>query len=233
MFHAAAFLKYPLPFGHRSRVLRFKVFLSRMLPVTVRVDYATSDGTAQAGQDYEATSGTLTFAPRETAKIIDVRVLKDSHDEGDERMTMTLSNPRPSSRLRLQDATAPGKIINSDPDAEGVDRALRSHGGGSGAGCGGPPDAGEAGTRRRGAHRRAADRPRPGVRSRPARISDVQRGRCVRPWAADERARSAAGLVLLADCGDRRRGASSRSGAAVRRRASRAGRLAARKRGAM
>ena len=115
VFHAAAFLKYPLPFGHRSRVLRFKVFLSRMLPVTVRVDYATSDGTAQAGQDYEATSGTLTFAPRETAKIIDVRVLKDSHDEGDERMTMTLSNPRPSSRLRLQDATAPGKIINSDP----------------------------------------------------------------------------------------------------------------------
>ena len=115
VFHAAAFLKYPLPFGHRSRVLRFKVFLSRMLPVTVRVDYATSDGTAQAGQDYEATSGTLTFAPRETAKIIDVRVLKDSHDEGDERMTMTLSNPRPSSRLRLQDATAPGRIINTDP----------------------------------------------------------------------------------------------------------------------
>ena len=115
VFHAAAFLKYPLPFGHRSRVLRFKVFLSRMLPVTVRVDYATSDGTAQAGQDYEATSGTLTFAPRETAKIIDVRVLKDSHDEGDETMTMTLSNPRPSSRLRLQDATAPGRIINSDP----------------------------------------------------------------------------------------------------------------------
>ena len=115
VFHAAAFLKYPLPFGHRSRVLRFKVFLSRMLPVTVRVDYATSDGTAQAGQDYEATSGTLTFAPRETAKTIDVRVLKDSHDEGDETMTMTLSNPRPSSRLRLQDATAPGRIINSDP----------------------------------------------------------------------------------------------------------------------
>ncbi len=115
VFHAAAFLKYPLPFGHRSRVLRFKVFLSRMLPVTVRVDYATSDGTAQAGQDYEATSGTLTFAPRETTKIIDVRVLKDSHDEGDETMTMTLSNPRPSSRLRLQDATAPGRIINSDP----------------------------------------------------------------------------------------------------------------------
>ena len=115
VFDAAAFMEYPIPSNERFRVLRFKVFLSRMLPVTVRVDYATSDGTARAGSDYRATSGTLTFRPGETAKSVGVRVLDDSHDEGKERMTLTLSNPRPSSRVRLQHPTARGTIINADP----------------------------------------------------------------------------------------------------------------------
>ena len=44
------------------------------------------------------------------------------------------------------------------PDAESVDRTLRAHRGGSGAGCGGGPDADRAGPRRRGAPRRAEDR---------------------------------------------------------------------------
>ncbi len=35
---------------------------------TVTVDYATADGTANAGSDYVARSGTLSFAPGETAK---------------------------------------------------------------------------------------------------------------------------------------------------------------------
>ena len=95
--------------------LNFRVFLSRILRQTVRIDYATSDGTATAGSDYRATSGTLTFRPGETAKTISVPVLEDSHDEGDERLTLTLSNPRPASRVRLDDATAEGVIANADP----------------------------------------------------------------------------------------------------------------------
>ena len=90
--------------------LDFRVFLSRILRQTVRIDYATSDGTATAGSDYRATSGTLTFRPGETTKTISVPVLDDSHDEGDERLTLTLSNPRPASRVRLDDATAEGVI---------------------------------------------------------------------------------------------------------------------------
>ena len=50
-------------------------------------------------------------------------------------------------------------------DAEGVDRALRAHGGRAGTGCGGRPGAGEAGARRRGPPRRAADWARAAVRS--------------------------------------------------------------------
>ena len=39
----------------------FKVRLSRAALGVVTVDYATADGTAVAGEDYTATSGTLTF----------------------------------------------------------------------------------------------------------------------------------------------------------------------------
>ena len=95
--------------------LNFRVFLSRRLRIPVQVDYATSDGTAHAGSDYRAASGTLTFRPGETAKTIPVPVLEDSHNEGYESMTLTLSNPHPWRRVRLHDATATGTIGNADP----------------------------------------------------------------------------------------------------------------------
>ena len=94
--------------------LQFRVFLSRRLRIPVSVDYATSDITATAGADYPATSGTLTFAPGETAKTISVPVFEDSHDEDHERLMLTLSNPHPWRRVRLHDATAIGLIANSD-----------------------------------------------------------------------------------------------------------------------
>lgn len=43
--------------------------------VPVTVNYATSDVTAQAGRDYQSTSGTLRFAPGELAKTVNVSVL--------------------------------------------------------------------------------------------------------------------------------------------------------------
>lgn len=58
----------------------------------VTVDYATSDGTAHAGDDYDAASGTLTFAPGETAKTIDVRVRGDLAPENNETFFITLRN---------------------------------------------------------------------------------------------------------------------------------------------
>ena len=105
--------------AHELRLMRhtlqFRVFLSRRLRIPVRVDYATSDVTATAGADYPATSGTLTFAPGETAKTISVPVFEDGHDEDHETLTLTLSNPHPWRRVRLHDATATGTIANADP----------------------------------------------------------------------------------------------------------------------
>ena len=92
--------------------LAFAVTLSRAASSTVTVDYATADGSAQAGSDYTATSGTLTFAAGDTEETVEVAVLDDSHDEGEETMTLRLSNP---SEGRLADAEATGTIENTDP----------------------------------------------------------------------------------------------------------------------
>ncbi len=95
----------------------FTVTLSRAGTATVTVDYATSDGSspngATAGADYTAASGTLTFAPGETAKTISVPVIDDSHDEVQEIFTLTLSNAS-GDNAWLSDATATGTIENTD-----------------------------------------------------------------------------------------------------------------------
>lgn len=60
---------------------------------TVSVDFATADGTAEAGSDYTATSGTLTFAHGETEKSFSVPIADDDVAEGNETFTVALSNP--------------------------------------------------------------------------------------------------------------------------------------------
>jgi len=60
---------------------------------TVTVQYATSDGTAAAGLDYTAASGTLTFAPGQTSQEISVPILEDAVDEAAESIVVTLSGP--------------------------------------------------------------------------------------------------------------------------------------------
>ena len=96
----------------KDAVLTFVVTLDRAAGGTVTVDYATENGSATAGQDYTATSGTLRFEAGDTAKTIEVAVLDDSHDEGEETLTLRLSNP---SGGRLVDAEATGTIENRDP----------------------------------------------------------------------------------------------------------------------
>ena len=93
-------------------VLVFAVTLSRAASGTLTVNYATSDGTATAGTDYTAASGTLTFTAGESSKTIEVTVLDDSHDEGEETLTLRLSDP---SGGRVTAGEATGTIENTDP----------------------------------------------------------------------------------------------------------------------
>ena len=92
--------------------LDFAVTLDKASAGAVTVDYATADGTATAGADYTATSGTLTFAAGETAKTVSVPVLDDAIDEGSETFTLTLSN---ATGARIADGEATGTIANDDP----------------------------------------------------------------------------------------------------------------------
>ena len=58
-----------------------------------QVDYATSDGSATAGTDYTAASGTLSFAPGATSASFDVPVTADGAEEGTESLGVALSSP--------------------------------------------------------------------------------------------------------------------------------------------
>jgi beta-glucosidase len=69
------------------------VRLNRASDSAVMVKYATADGTASAGKDYEAASGTLTFAPGETTKTVTVAVYGDTTTESDEYFYLVLSDP--------------------------------------------------------------------------------------------------------------------------------------------
>ena len=91
--------------------LDFVVTLSRAASGTVSVDYATADGSATAGEDYTATSGTLTFNAGETTKAVSVPLLDDVVNDGGETFTLTLSNP---SGAWIEDGEATGTIENDD-----------------------------------------------------------------------------------------------------------------------
>ena len=97
-----------------GEALDFVVTLSRTRTEASTVRYATAGVTATAGEDYRETSGTLTFDAGVTERTVSVPVRDDSHDEGTETLTLTLSDPSPSGYVRLGDAEATGRISNHD-----------------------------------------------------------------------------------------------------------------------
>ncbi|HTY39447.1 MAG TPA: Calx-beta domain-containing protein [Bacteroidota bacterium] len=94
-----------------SKPMQFAVRLQKNMLTTVTVSYATVNGTALAGRDYVAASGTLTFAPGETQKTISVSIIGDLLNEPDETFFVKLSNP---SGAQIQDGSATGTIQNDD-----------------------------------------------------------------------------------------------------------------------
>ncbi|MBO9602852.1 MAG: hypothetical protein J7496_10140, partial [Novosphingobium sp.] len=76
------------------------------------VNYATSNGTATAGSDYTAKSGTLTFTAAQTSKTITVSTTQDTTSEANETLNVTLSSP--TSPATIADATGVGTIVDDD-----------------------------------------------------------------------------------------------------------------------
>lgn len=92
--------------------LTFPVTLAPTSGSTVTVDYTTTDGSAVAGTDYTATSGTLTFLPGASSANISVDVAGDTVYEGDETFTVNLSN---ATNAKISLANATGTITENDP----------------------------------------------------------------------------------------------------------------------
>lgn len=99
--------------------MTFTVTLSEVSGSTVTVNYATSNGTATAGSDYIAASGTLTFPPGDTSKTISVTIVGDTQVEPNETFTINLFNPIPSV-VTLGTASGTGTIQNDDVAAPTV-----------------------------------------------------------------------------------------------------------------
>jgi subtilisin family serine protease len=94
---------------------RVAVSLNAMSPVNVTVHYQTSDCTAQAGSDYPALSGDLTFIPGELTKYINVGAVADFNFEGSETYFLSLSAP---THATLADARGQVTLNNDDPDPD-------------------------------------------------------------------------------------------------------------------
>ena len=70
------------------------VNLSNVSELDIAIDYVTTDATAKAGTDYEASSGTLLISAGETDGVILIKTIDDQLDEEDKSLTLTLSNPQ-------------------------------------------------------------------------------------------------------------------------------------------
>jgi Ca2+-binding RTX toxin-like protein len=91
--------------------MTFTVTLSGRSVHTATVDYATADGTAQAPSDYTAASGTVSFPRGTTTQTVTVSVNGDTEGEGDETLSVQLSNPVDAV---VATATGTGTILDDD-----------------------------------------------------------------------------------------------------------------------
>lgn len=98
--------------GHAgNKAFVFQVLLSEPSASPVTVNYSTRNGNAQAGSDYVATSGTLTFAPGEETKPITVQVIGDTVGEDIEVFFVDLAG---ASGATIGDGEGLGRIFNDD-----------------------------------------------------------------------------------------------------------------------
>ncbi len=93
----------PLPFV--TGFAAFTVTIPTAQAAAITVDFATSDGTAVAGVDYTASTGTLTIPAGTTSGVIEVPLLAQSATQAAKTFTLTLSNPSAGGVISNSSAT--------------------------------------------------------------------------------------------------------------------------------
>ena len=103
------------------------VTISTTVSSVVTVNYATSNGTAIAGSDYTATTGSLTFPVGILSKTFTIPILNDLITESTETFTVTLTDPvnisllDPVGVVTIIDNDTPIEICNGiDDDGDGL-----------------------------------------------------------------------------------------------------------------
>ena len=109
----------------KSSVLAFTVSMDRTRDVAVRVDYATEDGSARAGEGYTPVSGTLTIEVGGREGTVEVPVLPALHVTGERTLTLRLSN---AVSAVIDDGVATRRDRSRIGAAQGVAGAVRADG---------------------------------------------------------------------------------------------------------
>jgi subtilisin family serine protease len=90
----------------------FTIGMNKVLTTPVTLDYSTSDASALAGEDYVATSGTVTIEAGSSSVTVRVPVIGDTKVEQDETFALSLSNVVGQAVLTRSQALA--KVTNDD-----------------------------------------------------------------------------------------------------------------------
>ncbi len=106
------------PTSPQSAVLTLTLSSATLLPVTV--DFTTVEGSALAGSDFVATSGTVTIPAGVTSQTLTIPIVGDLVQEPapDETFTVVLSNPQ---GLTIQNGTSTVSIRDDDVPAFSID----------------------------------------------------------------------------------------------------------------
>ncbi len=100
-----------------TTTITFTVSLSHAAASDITVDYATQNGTATAGEDYDAVTATeLTIESGTTSQTFEITVTDDQTDEDDETLSVILSNA--SANATIADSEGVGTV--TDDDTRGI-----------------------------------------------------------------------------------------------------------------
>lgn len=84
-----------------EKLIELDVILSKPSSSVITVDFHTTDGTAEAGKDFVATTGTLTFPIGSTKETVAVTLIEDDEFEPDETFTVHLNNVSSNAKMGL------------------------------------------------------------------------------------------------------------------------------------
>ena len=104
----------PATIDEAAGIATYTITLSNPSSTAISVDYATANGSATAGNDYTATTGSVSFGPGETSKTITVPITNDTLFEGNESYSITLTNPSSNASIDNTQQSVTTVITDND-----------------------------------------------------------------------------------------------------------------------